>query len=349
MAANVQSMFSVRKTPWHRFGAVLDHAPSVNDAIRHAGLDWNVERVSLNKIHVPGLHFGPDHAAIVRTDTRDVLGIVGSRYTPVQNAAKFRFFDAVVESGRATMETAGALGRGEKVWILAKSVTAEVVPGDPVESYLLLAGSHDGTSAISVLPTGVRVVCQNTLGMALRGDAARFTIRHTASASRRLEDAGRMMAESEAAFGETIERWKHLARRKVNPEKFAKALIPDAPEGTSNTRRENARAAILDSYDSAPGANKARGSAWAAYNAATHWISHKRTTRKASQERLACATWLPGGSGTQLRDKAFKIALAMADGSTEYVTAAEAVSMVDDRAAMERKVGRELLSEMMAS
>jgi len=349
MAANVQSMFSVRKTPWHRFGAVLGDAPNVKDAIHHAGLDWNVERVSLSEVEVPGLKFGPDHAAIVRTDTRAVLGVVGKRYTPVQNAEKFRFFDSIVKNGRATMETAGALGRGEKVWILAKSITAEVVPGDPVESYLLLAGSHDGTSAITVLPTGVRVVCQNTLGMALRGNAARFTVRHTASASRKLEDAGRMMAESEAAFGETIERWKHLASRKVNPETFAKALVPDAPEGTSNTRRVNARAAILDSYDRAPGARKARGSAWAAYNAATHWISHKRSSAKATNERVACATWMPGGSGTQLREKAFKIALEMADGSTEFVTASEAVSMVSDRAAMERKVGRNLLSEMLAS
>lgn len=349
MAANVQSMFSTIKTPWHGFGEVLDHAPSVNDAIRLSGLDWTVERVSLSGIDVPGMQFGADHAAIVRTDTRDVLGIVGSRYTPVQNVAKFGFFDPIVSSGRATLETAGALGRGEKVWILAKSVTAEVVPGDPVESYLLLAGSHDGTSAITVLPTGVRVVCQNTLGMALRGKEKRFHVRHTASAERKLEDAGRVMAESEATFAETIERWQFMAGRQIDPEAYAKALVPDAPEGTNNTRRENARAAILKSYDQAPGADKARGSAWAAYNAATHWISHERPSDKASEEDKARATWLPQGSGTQLRERAFKVALEMADGSTEYVTASQAVSMVDDSRAMERKIGASLMAEMLGA
>lgn len=349
MAANVQSMFSVRKTPWHGLGEVLDHAPGVDDAIRLAGLDWRVERVGLADVDAPGLRFGPDHAAIVRTDTRDVLGIVGGRYTPIQNDEKFRFFDPIVRSGRATLETAGALGRGEKVWVLAKSVTAEVVPGDPVESYLLLAGSHDGTSAITVLPTGVRVVCQNTLGVALSGKEPRLTIRHTASASRRLEDAGRVMAQSEAAFGETVERWKFMAGRRIDPRAFSKALIPDAPEGTSNTRRENARAAILESYEVAPGAGKARGSAWAAYNAATHWISHKRPSERASAEDTARATWLPSGSGTQLRERAFKIALEMADGSTEYVTAAEAVARVHDPRGMERQIGASLLVEMLGA
>ncbi len=349
MTANVQSMFSVRQTPWHRFGAVLDEAPSVDDAIGLAGLDWTVERVSLADLDVPGLQFGPDHSAIVRTDTRDVLGIVGNRYTPVQNAEKFRFFDPIVSSGRATMETAGALGRGERVWILAKSITAEVVPGDPVESYLLLAGSHDGTSAITVLPTGVRVVCQNTLGMALREKGSRLTIRHTRSAPQRLEDAGRVMAETEAAFGETIERFKFLASRRIDPKAYAKALVPDAPEGTNNTRRENAREAILKSYEVGPGADKARGSAWAAYNAATHWISHERPSENASAEDTARATWLPQGSGTQLRERAFKIAIEMADGSTEHVTATEAVSMVDDPAEMQRQIGRSLMAEMLGA
>ncbi|MGE0789772.1 MAG: DUF932 domain-containing protein [Sandaracinaceae bacterium] len=321
----------------------------MDDAIRLAGLDWRVERVSLADVDVPGLRFGSDHAAIVRTDTREVLGIVGSRYTPVQNVDKFHFFNPIIRAGRVTMETAGALGRGEKVWILAKSVTAEVVPGDPVESYLLLAGSHDGTSAITVLPTGVRVVCQNTLGMALGGNESRFTVRHTRSAARKLDDAGRVMAESEAAFGETIEQWRFMARRRVDPKSFAKALVPDAPEGTSNTRRANARAAILKSYDEAPGCDKARGSAWAAFNAATHWISHERPSDSASAEDTARATWLPQGSGTQLREQAFKIALAMADGSTEYVTAAEAVSRVHDVRAMERQIGASLMAEMLGA
>lgn len=349
MTANVQSMFSVRKTPWHRFGEVLDHAPSVTDAIHLAGLDWTVERVSLADIDVPGLHFGPDHAAIVRTDTRDVLGIVGGRYTPIQNDEKFRFFDPIVRQGRVTMETAGALGRGEKVWVLAKSVTAEVVPGDPVDSYLLLAGSHDGSSAITVMPTGVRVVCQNTLGMALQGKESRISVRHTASASRRLENAGRLIAESEAAFGETVERWKFMASRRVDPQAFAEALIPDAPAGTNNTRRKNQRAAILRSYEVGPGAEKARGSAWAAYNAATHWISHERPSDGASAEDTARATWLPQGSGTQLRERAFKIALAMADGSTEFVTAAEATATAHDPREMERQIGASVLADVLGA
>jgi phage/plasmid-like protein (TIGR03299 family) len=149
-----------------------------------AGLDWQVVPQPIfaeNPTHLTNsLDFIPGYKALVRQDTGKVLGIKTNRFEPVQNTDAFTFFDTVVGEGQAVYHTAGSLGDGEKVWILAKLPESFKVNGvDEVENYLLLANAHDGNFAFRLFFTPIRVVCQNTLNLALGGKSGRGGYRQT--------------------------------------------------------------------------------------------------------------------------------------------------------------------------
>ena len=166
------SMFSVRETPWHGLGAVLERPPaSVAEAIEASGLGWSVakEPIAIDRGETPGADWWtprceeiPGYFATVRQDTREVLGIVGERYRIVQNDEAFAFVDQLL--GIAIhFETAGSLHGGRRVWVLATLPEHVEVGGDPVRPYVLLMNSHDGSTAVIAATTPIRVVCQNTL------------------------------------------------------------------------------------------------------------------------------------------------------------------------------------------
>jgi phage/plasmid-like protein (TIGR03299 family) len=154
-------------TPWHGLGTRLEEPANAELAIQAAGLDYQVE---LQDMTTPRGSLVPGRKAVVRSDTDDVLGVVSDSYTTIQNHECFSFLDSIVSAGELKYHTAGALGKGEKVWMLAK------LPGeirlkdseDVTEQYLLLSNSHDGRSALRVFFTPIRVVCANTLGAAER-------------------------------------------------------------------------------------------------------------------------------------------------------------------------------------
>jgi len=153
--------------PWHRLGEKLDAPATAEEAITAAGLDYEISLT--DEATVDGMMV-PKTKAVVRYDNQTVLGVVSDRYVPVQNKQAFSFLDSCVADNGLRYHTAGALGQGEKIFLLAK------LPGhlrvkqteDVVDKYLLLSNSHNGSSALRVLFTPVRVVCQNTLSMALR-------------------------------------------------------------------------------------------------------------------------------------------------------------------------------------
>jgi phage/plasmid-like protein (TIGR03299 family) len=206
MAHEVDSMMFAGEAPWHGLGVRVPHEVTSEEAIRHAGLDWKVATTSV--LAVLGGDREPTPVprarAVVRQSDGTPLGIVGERYRPIQNAEAFAFFDEVVGEGQAIYHTAGGLNGGRRVWILAKLPGEIRVGGDDVtEKYLLLSNSHDGTSALRMLFTPVRVVCQNTLNIALRrGVGQASSIRHTASAPLRIDEARRVLGLSTDFYDE---------------------------------------------------------------------------------------------------------------------------------------------------
>ncbi|MGP0102088.1 MAG: DUF932 domain-containing protein [Solirubrobacteraceae bacterium] len=196
------TMFSVRETPWHGLGAVLDEPPAtVAEAIEASGLGWSVakEPIAIDRGEAPSGDWWLPRCeeisgffATVRQDTREVLGIVGERYRIVQNDEAFAFIDGLLGSS-IHFETAGSLHGGRRVWVLATLPDHVEVGGDDVRPYVLLMNSHDGSTAVIAATTPVRVVCQNTLNWGLRSAQQKFSIRHTEAVTQRVHEARRVL------------------------------------------------------------------------------------------------------------------------------------------------------------
>ena len=185
MSANVETMFSVRETPWHGLGRIVMDAPASREALELAGLDWQVE--SRNIYSGTGAMI-PGYRANVRSTDDAVLGVVSDRYRIVQNEEAFQFTDDLLGEG-VTYETAGSLQGGKKVWMLARLPRKYLIAGDQVVPYLVIFNSHDGSSGVKVAMTPIRVVCQNTLNLALNTAKRSWTARHTENVLLRVQDA----------------------------------------------------------------------------------------------------------------------------------------------------------------
>lgn len=230
MAHQIESMMSVKLTPWHKLGVVVQEAPTAADAIKLAGLDWGVR---LAPLQIAGDAPRPVEAcAVVRDSDQAILcHHIGPKFVPLQNADAFRWFDPFVEAGECTFETAGSLADGKRVWVMAKlnRRPAEIVPGDNVEKYLLLSNSHDGSMAVRVSYTPVRVVCANTLAAAhSSGESSFVRIRHTKGMKDTLAAVRDVCDNADAQFEATAEQYRELARRKVNPgdlKKYVKQVM----------------------------------------------------------------------------------------------------------------------------
>lgn len=148
MPAMVEKMMFVGATPWHGEGTMLDENPSISEAITAAGLDWEVGTKPL--FTAEGTEVNAK-ATFRKTDNR-VLGVVGPRYTPLQNQDAFDWFQPFLDAGECQLHTAGSLSEGEKVWVLAQlnRANSEIVPGDEVSKFILLSNSHDGSTSIRV-------------------------------------------------------------------------------------------------------------------------------------------------------------------------------------------------------
>ncbi len=202
------SFFSVKEKAWHNLGQIVEQYPTSSEAIKHAGLDYEVAKTPIftkgsgivetaNGMEIGGNELNvPNYFANIRTDNNAVLGVVGKDYQIVQNREAFSFFDAIVGGGEGILyETAGALGNGERIFITAKLPDyIRVGHGDDVtEKYIFLTTSHDGSGSITAAFTPVRIVCQNTLNASLRNMSNVIRIRHTAGAKQRLEEAHKVM------------------------------------------------------------------------------------------------------------------------------------------------------------
>lgn len=313
------SVFVVGQPAWHKLGKVLPDRLNAAEALQAARLDFNVSKVPTyaenpagNIVKMPGFY------ATRRDDTGAFLGSgFTEQYTVLQNQDAFGFFDAVVDSREAIYETAGVLGNGERIWIMAKLPDYVTVgKEDDVAKYVLLTNAHDGSGAVKAKFTPVRVVCANTLAMALRGTGTEVSVKHTRNVKANLEEAHRVLGLANKAFTQAAEIWRKMSLRSVSSREildYCRALIPDNPAlqddpQASNARAENARILLSDAvtYGMGQTLSSAKGTLWGMYNGAVEFADFQRTSRGGASARLE-SMWF--GSGANFKLKAWNLAV----------------------------------------
>jgi phage/plasmid-like protein (TIGR03299 family) len=314
-------MMYVGEEPWHGLGVKLKEPATAAEAIKAAGLDWEVIKAP---IYVkPGRKYKlvPNRFAMLRADRiaagpARVLALVGNDYKPLQNREAFAWFDGIVGTGAAIYHTAGALGYGERVWILAKLPgQIRVVGEDVADKYLLLSNSHDGQSSVQVKFTPIRVVCFNTLTMAL-SDGPTLRVSHIASLGQRMEQVKANLGIIGKAY-ETIQTqfqaMTSVQLDKGRLEKYLKQVLPDPQDNTdgrAQKRIAEARRGAAVLFESGRGNDLAgvKGTLWAGYNGVAEYIDY-RATKQNPNQRLD-SIWF--GSGYFTKARAFRVAVAKA-------------------------------------
>ena len=282
MAANVESMFYVRQVPWHGLGTMVQEAPTSEDALRLAGLDWDVNQAPVytnDGIEIPG------YKANVRSTDNKVLGIVSNRYQIVNNKEAFEFTDALIgetESGGVRYETAGSLCGGKRIWLLAKMPTKKVLDDD-VEPYMFFSNSHDGTGAIKVGMTPVRIVCANTLAIALNTAKRQWSTKHVGDMQSKLEEAKLCLRMADSYMANLDVEADRLANAKLYREQIEEILDEMFPaDDNTSERKKNNIVQFKNQFWTAynmPDIQKFEDSAWMAVNAMSDVITHSAPRR----------------------------------------------------------------------
>ena len=284
MAALVENMMDTRTVPWHGLGTKVDEAPTSADALRLAGLDWTVEQ---KNIQLCGGSKIQNYKANVRSSDGQVLGIVSDRYKIVQNKDAFEFTDSII-GGDVRYETAGSLNGGRKIWLLAKLPEAEIA-GDKTEPYMVFSNTHDGSGAIRVAMTPIRVVCNNTLNLALDSAKRAWSVRHTGDLNSKMHEARVCLKMANAYMGALAERADRLANTTVTRDQLNMILDELFPMDESNTEREKQgvkklRDEFMVCYF-APDILKFRNTAWGVVNAVSDMVTHNAPRRKTENYR----------------------------------------------------------------
>ena len=283
MAHEVENMFAVGATPWHGLGEVLEDAPTISEAIGLSGLDWEV---GVKDLFTPE---GEDASHLCRVtyrkDTGRLLGSVGPRYVPLQNRDAFDWFQPFVDAGECEMHTAGSLSEGEKVWVLAKlnRDNSEIVRGDEVAKFILLSNSHNGTTAIRVGYTPIRVVCANTMAAAHTCSASKLLrVRHTRNAATALDNIREIMDNMNASFEATAEQFRYLASKSVHRgdlEKYVQTMLgvdKKAPEEIKTRTRNILDNVLSRFYGPKQQMQGVAGTWWGAYNAYNEYLNYEK-------------------------------------------------------------------------
>ena len=313
MAAAIEQMMFVGATPWHGLGNQVDPDINVADAIVAAGLDWEVGLKDLQTVDgVP-----VNHRATYRKTDGSILGVVGPRYTPLQNRDSFDWFQPFLDAGECALHTAGSLHSGQKVWVLAQlnRDNSEIVPGDEVSKFILLSNSHDGTTAIRVGYTPIRVVCANTLAWAhSSSDSKLIRIRHTRSSKNNLENVRDIMDNINIGFEATAEQFRFLASKNFNQadiRQYVKTMlgIEGTVDGDIKTRTRNIMDEIMGLVEGPKqNATNVRGTWWAAYNGYNEYLNYNKGR---TEDNRIDSLWFGVGANDNM--KALKTAMEFAN------------------------------------
>lgn len=315
MAHEIDTMAYTGETPWHGLGSHLPDGGTIDEWRIAAGMEWEIKRSAVMFLSGKNKYDGMN--VLYRSDNERPLGIVSDKYRPVQPREVLEFYRTLVgDDGQFTLETAGVLKHGQKLWALARrNEQMKVGKDDVLLPYLLLATSCDGSLATTAKFTTVRVVCNNTLQMSL-GGANEIKVPHHTTFDIKAVHARLGLIDEE--FGKFIERATNLAKAKVNDREAAAYFTrvigtKDQLEAfqkdgvTSKTVTQ-----MLELFKQAPGSQltTADGTVWGLVNAVTRFYDHERFSRDDTNDSRLNSAWF--GKGNAVKDRAVSLALKMA-------------------------------------
>jgi len=310
-------MMYTGEKPWHGLGTELKNPATAKEAILAARLNYSIE---LQRVFTQDGKEIFGRRATVVTNTKIPLGIVSEAYKIVQNTEAFDFFDSVVGEGKAIYNTAGALGQGERIWILAKLPKNCVIKKvDEVEKYLLLTNSHDGKSSLRMYFTPIRVVCQNTLNMSLKDAADGIAIRHTGDIKLKISEAQRALNIATVFYSDFEKVSERMAAKSLKKEDatlyFSQVLKieDDTKEEDVSSRKKNQVNDLLTLWERGKGNDNPaiRHTVWTAFNAVAEYTDHFRTVKGLVDDKTRKLDSIWFGSGFKMKDRAYQGALAL--------------------------------------
>lgn len=289
-----------RVAAWHKLGTVVDSDLTPNEALLAAGLDWEVYKSAFVKASIPNGDdvYSADYAAIIRKDTKEILSVQSSSYEVIQNREQFEM--AYELNDEVKVESALSLKGGRKVVLLLRGDTFDVAGsrGDSLTEYMGLINSHDGSIAFSALPTSVRIVCQNTLSMAIakakRGGKNMFRITHTGSTmedkKKAMRAALREFRNSGKFFRDTVNHLAQVELTKSEIQKFwmdvwgvvESPIVSNPSNESESTNYENATKAVSswsETFDREREETKSTANVWMAANAVSKFLQHRTAAR----------------------------------------------------------------------
>lgn len=278
MPANVETMFAVREKPWHGLGEIIEEAPTSRDAIKLAGLDWFVQSNPIFDMYGKEIK---GFKANTRSSDNSILGVVTDKYKIVQNVEAFDFTDALIGS-EMRYETAGSLKKGRTIWLLGK-MPDRFICGDKFEPYIVFSNSHDGTGAVKIAMTPIRVVCNNTLNMALHSAKRSWSTKHMGDMSAKLSEARQTLELANEYLDNLSIEAEKLANETMKEDDVIKTLNEMFPidEDASDRQKQN----VQNAKDGImicmvrPDIAQFLGTKWGFINAVSDYVGHSVPAR----------------------------------------------------------------------
>ena len=309
MAANVETMFYTREKPWHGLGTMVAEAPNSKDALRLAGLNWKVLQ---EPVYTENKELIQGYKANVRDTDRKVLGVVTDRYKVIQNEEAFAFTDALLGEG-IRYETAGSLQEGRRVWMLARLPREFIIGGERISPYMVFSNTHDGSGAVKTALTPIRVVCNNTLNLALRTAKRSWSMIHTGDISGKIEEAKNTLLladEYMTALGQEFENLRKIKLSEKQVLDYIKILLPMEENYSLLQKRgvEKLRADMKMRYFDAPDLKDVGNNGYRFVNAVSDFATHSTPRRKTAnyKENIFART----ADGNPMIDRAYQLVKA---------------------------------------
>lgn len=313
MAHEVETMMYAKEVPWHSLGTYVGEEPVTSEiAFIKAGVNWTVEKrpcynifdeldtatMEIRQRIVPV----DNHNIIVRTSDNRALGVVSDDYTIVQNSEAFAFVDSLAgPNGVIRYHTAGALRGGQRIWLLAEIMGLDIGPdaSDQTKPYICFFNSHDGKGSIRAFLTSVRVVCNNTLTLALQTDAADgISIRHRGNLTDRLQEAQRILGLARGQYEKYSEQTKWLSNTPMSDSEY-RMFIRELFDYNESTQAQKLYAHLEGKFYSSD--ESICGTRWAALNAVTEYTSHEARTRRVDGANLSELRFMSNINGTSAK------------------------------------------------